>query len=462
MTWGKAMEFLMGPAAKNFMLAGDGPKNAASRKLMYNALYQGEPSKGITTGNEKWLVAVRNFYEETTISLLKDKSYALPGGNQVDLVRDVGNLAHVHFGAEMFSVPLKTQDFPRGIFTESQLYLINAAVFTCVFFDVDPPKSFPLRQQAYQATQMLGDVLQLQVAAIKATGKIAETLENAIRPTSRPLKYYGIHMITKLLEEDKSVSDVVWGNIMGALGGMVAPQGQLFGQIMNFYLGAGKEYWPKIQALAKEGTTAAEETLMKYVLEGIRLDGESGVMRVVQKEVTLKDENGIPGYPQERHLKPGDTIMVNLKAASRDPKGYENPNQVDLNRPLDSYIQLGDGAHQCLGLPMTRVALTTMLKVVAKLENVQPATMMIGKNPFVPSSVKKVVKEFVPGDLAVIPESWHYHAFLTEDWGMYFPFPQSEWYLWPLRRDVLLTCCYRYEGQLYGGRACDVCLAKGQ
>ncbi|ORX99277.1 heme peroxidase, partial [Clohesyomyces aquaticus] len=32
-TWGKAMEFLMGSAAKDFMLAGDGPKNASSRAM---------------------------------------------------------------------------------------------------------------------------------------------------------------------------------------------------------------------------------------------------------------------------------------------------------------------------------------------------------------------------------------------------------------------------------------------
>jgi cytochrome P450 len=428
-TWGKAMEFLMGPAGKNFMLAGDGPANAASRKLMYNALYMGQPSKGITSGNEKWLTAVRDFYEETTINLLKDKGYSLPGGSQVDIIRDVGNLAHVHFGAEMFSIPLKTKDFPHGIFTEAQLYLINAAVFTCVFFDVDPPKSFPLRQQAYEATQMLGNVMQVQVAAIKNTGKIAEMLHDAISDPAKPLRDYGVHMIAQLCKEDRDVKDIVWGNIMGTLGGMVAPQGQLFGQIVNFYLGEGKEYWPDIVCLAKEGTPAAEETLMKYVLEAIRLQGETGVMRWARKDITVEDKNGIPGYPQTFHFKKGDKIMVNLKAASRDKsKSAFGPNadKLDLNHPIDRYIQLGDGAHQCLGLPMTRIALTTMLKVVAKLENLKPATMMIDGNPFATSEVKKVLKEFIPGDLAYIPESWHYHAFLTEDWDMLFPFPTSE------------------------------------
>lgn len=48
-TWGKAMEFLMGPKAGNFMLAGDGPLNAKSRDLMEQQMYQnapGAPSRG--------------------------------------------------------------------------------------------------------------------------------------------------------------------------------------------------------------------------------------------------------------------------------------------------------------------------------------------------------------------------------------------------------------------------------
>lgn len=136
---GPAMEFLMGPRAKNSMLSGDGPKNADSRTIM---------EKAIPTGDEKWLKAVRDFYEQKTTEILKQKSYKLAGVNYVDIIRDVGNLVPVHFASELWGIPLKTEEFPRGVFTEQQLYLVMAAVFTAAFFDVDPTKSFPLRQQA--------------------------------------------------------------------------------------------------------------------------------------------------------------------------------------------------------------------------------------------------------------------------------------------------------------------------
>lgn len=118
--------------------------------------------------------------------------------------------------------------------------------------------------------------------------------------------------------------------------------------------------------------------------------------------------------------------MVNIRSASRDPKAFPNPDSVRLDRPLDSYLQMGYGPHQCLGLPMTRVALNTMFKTVFKLEGLRPARVSIG-HASGPSKVKKVLREFEPGDLEHVPKNWLYHAFMTEDWDMYFPFPTSEY-----------------------------------
>jgi len=422
-TWGPAMEFLMGPKAKNFMLAGDGPANAKSRKVMEGPMYLGGSSRAMPTGNEKWLKAVRDFYERKTTELLKQKSYNLAGVNYVDIIRDIGNIAHVHFGAELFSIPLKTSDFPHGIFTEQQLYLIMAAVFICVFFDLDPPKSFPLRQKAREVCQQLGNIMKLQVESIMTFGKLAETLVDAIKPNNGPLKEYGVHMIAQLCKEDKDVDDLVWGNIMGTAGGMVANQGQLFGQAMDYFFSEGREYLPKINALAKKDTPEADDELMHYLMEGARLRGETGVFRWVQKDVTVDDTTEALGI-RTHNLKKGDKVMVDLKSAGRDPKAFPNPDKLDLTRPLDSYLMLGHGIHQCLGLPMTRVALTTMLKVVGRLDNLRPATVSYGGKSG-PHQVKKVLKEFVPGDSKVIPEDWHYHLYLTEDWDQYFPFPTS-------------------------------------
>lgn len=423
-TWGKAIEFLLGDEGKNFCLAGDDVKNAESRNLMEKALYLGASSRDQPKGNEKWLTAVRDYYEDVTTRLLKEKSYKLAGTNQVDIVRDVGNLANVHFSAEFFSLPLKTADFPRGLFTEHELYLIMAAVFICIFFDADPTSSFGLHQQAHEAGQQLCTLITLMVQSIKLTGKIGEEILTRVMPPSSSLRDYGVHMMAQLLKVEPNVTKLVRGNIVGSAAAMTANQGQLFAQGLDYlFSDAGKQYLPDINRLAKLDTPEADDTLMHYLMEATRLSGEVGVFRWVAHPITITDKTA--HGTQVHSFQPGDKILVNLKAASHDPVAFPDPDTLDLTRPLDRYIHFGSGVHQCLGLPMTRVALTTMLKVVGRLDNLRPATVAVGAKSG-PASIKKVLKEFVPGDAKTLPESWHYHAYLTEDWDMYFPFPQSE------------------------------------
>ncbi|KAF2190854.1 heme peroxidase [Zopfia rhizophila CBS 207.26] len=392
-TWGKAIEFLMGTPAKDFMLAGDGPKNTASRSMMSKALFVSD-----------WDKEVKSYYANITAKLLQEKSAKIADFNQVDIIRDVGNLAHVHFCSDLFMLPLKTDDSPHGVFTEAELYLIMSGVFALVFFDVDVASSFPLHVKAKKATQALGDIVQKNVEAISRDG-IASDLIQKIWSRETPLKRYGIHMIERLLKSGMEPKTLVWGHILGTAGGMVSNQGQLFAQTLEYYLTEGKEHWPTIQDLAKQDTDEAFERLMHYFLEGSRLYGETGVLREVAQATTIQDS----GHTYE--LKPGDHVFINLRAASRDSTVFcPDPDKVDLNRPIDSYIHLGSGPHQCLGLPMTRVSLTTMLKEVAKLPNLRVAKGPQGK-------VHKVEKKLFKD------EKHPYHAYLTENQDRYFPFP---------------------------------------
>lgn len=119
----------------------------------------------------------------------------------------------MHFGAELFNLPLKTKKFPQGIFSEHDLYTILSAVFICVFFDLDPPKSFPLRTKARAACQQLGKIMELQVDSIRTGGRPAEALIDVIKPNDGPLQDYGVHMISQLCRANPKLStnELVWG-----------------------------------------------------------------------------------------------------------------------------------------------------------------------------------------------------------------------------------------------------------
>lgn len=82
-----------------------------------------------------WQDRLATFYRTKTASLLESASWTYDGGRTrtVDVVRDVTNLAAVHWCSYQFGMPLKTVENPHGVFTPAELYLILSAFFiSCV------------------------------------------------------------------------------------------------------------------------------------------------------------------------------------------------------------------------------------------------------------------------------------------------------------------------------------------
>ena len=313
-TWGiDAIDFLVHVGAENygqsFMLSGDGLQNARSRELMGVALYPGarstrQPksvlqdasngslgacstprqngttedtsrqsqearsgsSQSGTTGHPncpssgRWVLEVKSFYEDITLRLLHRNSYKIAGVNQVDIVRDVSNIAQVHFASSVFSLPLKTDQNLHGVYTESELYTILALVFTCIFYDGDPTKSFPMRQAARTLTQQVGKLVEFNVQFVNTAGFVAIILDRFHKHDS--LTDYGVHLIQTLLANGASVRDVVYTNILPTAGGMVAYQSQVFSQCLDYYLSEGREHLSEIHRLASLDTTEADDVLL--------------------------------------------------------------------------------------------------------------------------------------------------------------------------------------------------------
>ncbi|KAL6238146.1 Psi-producing oxygenase A [Aspergillus navahoensis] len=390
--WGKKIEFLMRrdkhTYGKDFMLSGDRPPNAASRKMMGSALYR-----------DKWEAEVKRFYEQTTLQLLHRNSYKLAGVNQVDIVRDVANIAQVHFCSSVFSLPLKTESNPKGVFTESELYKIMAAVFTAIFYDADIGKSFELNQAARIVTQQLGQLTMANVEIIAKTGLIANLVNRLHRRDI--LSDYGIHMIQRLLDSGLPATEIVWTHILPTAGGMVANQAQLFSQCLDYYLSEeGSVHLPEINRLAKENTSEADELLTRYFMEGARLRSSVALPRLAALPTVIED-NG-----QKLAIKTGQAVMCNLVSACMDPAAFPDPEKVKLDRDMKLYAHFGFGAHRCLGIDLCKAGLSTMLKVVGRLDNLRRA-------PGAQGQLKKLPG---PGGIA---------KYMNEDQSGFSPFPST-------------------------------------
>jgi linoleate 10R-lipoxygenase len=167
---------------------------------------------------------------------------------------------------------------------------------------------------------------------------------------------------------------------------------------MDYYLGVGSKHLGEINRLAKIDSAETDEKLLHYAMEGIRLNGTFGSYRRSTISTTVTDgDRQVP-------IKPGDNVFVSFVGAARDPSVFPNPEEVVIDRPIESYIHYGAGAHSCLGKEASMVALTAMLRTVGKLDGLRRAC-----GP--------------QGELKKIPRPGGFYVYMREDQGSYFVFP---------------------------------------
>jgi len=65
-------------------------------------------------------------------------------------------------------------------------------------------------------------------------------------------------------------------------------------------------------------------------------------------------------------LRKDDVILLPLYLASRDPKAYENPHKIDINRRISRTVSFATGPHICLGMHLAKRELRTALGAFLK------------------------------------------------------------------------------------------------
>lgn len=333
----------------DYMLSGDKPANAQQRKEVQEALYRPEDTLG----------DVRRFYETVTTDLIRKNRRLLGQVYQIDIVKDIGNVAHAVFVAKFFEIPLKenTTDPGNGL-TAQEVYDVLAHLFEYVFLDVDAAKSYKHRVVSFRDTQRLADVMRKVVERAKRSPGMIQMLMDFWNPTKETST---AGLVNRLVEGGKSVEDVVW-ELIPTQAAAAATQAQAWAQLIDIYLSDEyKHHWPAIVSHAQSDTPEAFEQLKKYALEGFRLfPGASGVLRVSPESTTLTDG------PNTTPLPAGSQLFCDFMTAGRDPSKFPDPDTVKLDRPEESYIHHGWGPHACLGRPIVTTAGAAMLRAFAR------------------------------------------------------------------------------------------------
>lgn len=100
---------------------------------------------------------------------------------------------------------------------------------------------------------------------------------------------------------------------------------------------------------APEGLPAAVEEIARY----------DGPVALAIRRFPLEDiEVGGVRIPA------GDSVLLSLAAANRDPERFTDPNRLDPHRDVFGHLALGHGIHYCLGAPLARMETQTALGAV--------------------------------------------------------------------------------------------------
>jgi len=95
-------------------------------------------------------------------------------------------------------------------------------------------------------------------------------------------------------------------------------------------------------------------------------------------------------------IKTGDTLLLLLGSANRDPDHYQNADKLDITRADNRHLAFGTGIHHCLGSSLAEVegqiAITTLLKRFPNLE--MKSTNVEFKFPFALRGPKELLVSF--------------------------------------------------------------------
>ncbi|MEJ5977930.1 cytochrome P450 [Novosphingobium sp. PS1R-30] len=145
-------------------------------------------------------------------------------------------------------------------------------------------------------------------------------------------------------------------------------------QLGMFMFGAGQDTSAKLlgnsmkylveQPELQDRLRADPKLIPAFLEEVLRIEGSTKqTARLARKDTKIGDVE-IPA---------GSRILVALSAANRDPKRWENPNELEIGRKkVIEHVGFGRGKHVCAGAPLARVEVRViyekLLEYTSKIE----------------------------------------------------------------------------------------------
>lgn len=158
----------------------------------------------------------------------------------------------------------------------------------------------------------------------------------------------GDDLISLLLNHVRS-GDLSVDEVSGMAAFLLMAGHETTGNMISLGIFALLEHPDQLDEIRKDPSLipGAVEELLRY------LDIIGNLPRVLTDDVEIGDKK----------FSKGDLVMVAMDAANRDAKVFENPDTLDIHRDARGHVAFGYGIHTCLGAPLARVELQTVIRL---------------------------------------------------------------------------------------------------
>jgi len=340
----------------------DDPRTSRNAKIIHQAIF-----------HDHEYGRVASAIAEKVKGLLLHKGFELEvkRTKTFDVVKDVLNLGPIHWIAEEIGLPLKTEEFPRGVIFEQQADQGFKDIYEYIFLEHDPARSMQLRDSARKHVKMFQYHMRTHLRGIGGSGifglagYIKDALWNVAVGSRPPSDHFYRVMNTLGLSEQELVNDVLAVSILASV-----ELSHMLVHIVNFYLEEQNHaYRRRLIDVALSNSSTAFEILALYAREALRLDPVTvGITREVGSSML------VPSQSEPLELHPGDLVFFSLKKANLDgPESHASRIHPDIENSHNYDVFLGDGVARLLGENFVLTTAAHTLKTIFSLKNIRRA-----------------------------------------------------------------------------------------
>jgi hypothetical protein len=315
------------------------------------------------------------FFSAHVRKLIERNSLRFKRRNQIDIVRDVTNIAPILWLAERFAIPLKTQDQPKGVISVYETFTAYLIIFMYQHMDITPSARWNLREGAATASAPLRSIFEAHLKTQVGNGLKEGIVDWLAKGSAFEVGPDADRLYHGLRDSKRSVRDLATDCIgLGAsVAGYLTQQASL---LIDLFLSPGYEaYKERIIQLAHLPASQSEAELQGFVYEGMRhAPAVPGIPRIAARDIVIND-----GKRGSVPIKAGNTVLAATSKAAMDPTVFAHPEKLDPRRPRSEYGLLAKGLHSGFGEKLAGPALAATLREVFKLRGIRRAQGKLGK-----------------------------------------------------------------------------------